>query len=104
MSDVAYRHLGLHDAADRRWADQPADVTDFIGGYVDGFNTELNDEGASGWCHGEPWVQPITRTDLYAYFSDAVLFASGGRAAGRDRTRAAATRRHDRHDNDRHRC
>lgn len=78
LSDLAYRHLGIHAAADRRWTDQPAELADFVAGYVDGFNEELDAEGPHGWCEGEPWVQPITTTDVYAYFTDAMLFASGG--------------------------
>ncbi len=77
-SDLAYRHLALHDSADERFADQPDDLAEFVQGYVDGFNAELDDEGPNGWCEGEPWVQPITLTDLYAYLNDVVLFASSG--------------------------
>lgn len=77
-SDFAYRHLGLHDDADTRFGHQPANVAADVQGYVDGFNKELVDEGPHGWCKGEPWVQPITTTDLYAYFNDVLLFASSG--------------------------
>lgn len=78
LSDLAYRHLRIHAAADERWAGQPAHLSDFVSGYVNGFNSELEEEGPSGWCEGEPWVQPITLTDLYAYMTDAVLYASSG--------------------------
>ncbi len=77
-SDFAYRHLGLHADADARWADQPDDIQSMIKGYVAGFNQELTDEGPNGWCEGEPWVQPITTTDLYAYIGDVLLYASTG--------------------------
>ncbi len=77
-SDLAYRHLALHDTADERFADQPAELAEFVEGYVDGFDAELDDEGPNGWCAGEPWVQPITTTDLYAYLNDVLLFASSG--------------------------
>jgi acyl-homoserine-lactone acylase len=81
-SDMAYRHLALHDTADERFADQPAELAEFVQGYVDGFDAELDDDGPSGWCAGEPWVQPITRTDLYAYLNDVLLFASSGALIG----------------------
>lgn len=81
-SDLAYRHLGLHDAADERFADIPADLHELVDGYVAGFNTALetalDGDGIRGWCDGEPWVQPITTTDLYAYLNDVLLFASSG--------------------------
>ncbi|HRE01047.1 MAG TPA: penicillin acylase family protein, partial [Ilumatobacteraceae bacterium] len=75
-SDFAYRHLGLHDDADERFANQPEQIAEMVAGYVAGFNAELDEEGPHGWCEGEPWVQPITTTDLYAYLNDVVLFAS----------------------------
>ena len=77
-SDFAYRHLGLHDDADTRFGNQPENIAATVQGYVDGFNKELADEGPHGWCEGEPWVQPITTTDLYAYLNDVLLFASSG--------------------------
>lgn len=77
-SDFAYRHLGLHDTADTRFGDLPANITEMVQGYVDGFNRELEQEGPHGWCVGEPWVQPLTTTDLYAYLNDVMLFASAG--------------------------
>ena len=49
-----------------------------VRGYVDGFNAELAEEGPHGWCEGEPWVQPITTTDVYAYLNDITGFASFG--------------------------
>lgn len=81
-SDFAYRHLGLHDDADTRFGDQRANIDDMVTGYVAGFNAELTDEGPHGWCEGEPWVQPITTTDLYAYLNDVQLFASSGVVLG----------------------
>ncbi|MCB0998828.1 MAG: penicillin acylase family protein [Acidimicrobiales bacterium] len=76
LLDVAYRQLGLLDRADERFADTPADLVEFVDGYVAGFDAQLEQEGPSGWCAGEPWVQPITRTDLYAYLSDVTGLAS----------------------------
>ena len=77
-SDFAYRHLGLWDDADERFGDQPPRVTEMVTGYVAGFNAALDADGASGWCAGEDWVQPITTTDLYANLNDITLFASAG--------------------------
>jgi acyl-homoserine-lactone acylase len=78
-SDLAYRHLGLHDEADDRWAEQPDDVVEVVDGYVAGINAHLEEvgpDGVNGWCAGEDWVEPITTTDLYAYISDLLLLAS----------------------------
>ena len=77
-SDFAYRHLGLHADADARWSDQPDELKEMIAAYVAGFNQELVDEGPHGWCQGEPWVQPITTTDFYAYIGDVLLYGSAG--------------------------
>ncbi len=77
-SDFAYRHLGLWADADEKFGDQPERVTEMVTGYVAGFNAALEADGASGWCAGEPWVLPITTTDLYANLNDITLFASSG--------------------------
>ncbi|MFN6122049.1 MAG: penicillin acylase family protein [Actinomycetes bacterium] len=77
-SDLAYRHLGLRDAAPERFADQPEHLHEFVTGYVAGFNELLRGFGPTGWCEGEPWVQPIEVDDLYAYLNDVLLFASSG--------------------------
>ncbi len=77
-SDLAYRHLHLHDDADERFADQPEHLSELVEGYVAGFNAELATEGPHGWCEDQPWVQPITTTDLYAYLTDVTLIASSG--------------------------
>ena len=75
-SDFAYRQLGLHDDAATRFGHQPQRITDMVAGYVAGFNAELGASGPVGWCAGQPWVQPITTTDLYAYLNDVLLIAS----------------------------
>ena len=77
-SDFAYHQLGLHDDADKRFANQPKNIADMVKGYVAGFDAELGASGPSGWCKGADWVQPITTTDLYAYLNDVLLFASSG--------------------------
>ena len=77
-SDLAYKHLRLHDLADEKFADVPATEAEMVAGYVAGFDAALEAEGPHGWCEGEPWVQPITTTDLYAYMNDVVLLASSG--------------------------
>ncbi len=77
-SDFAYRQLALHDNADKRFGNQPPNVAQMVAGYVAGVNKELDVQGPSGWCKGQPWVQHITTTDLYAYLNDVLLFASSG--------------------------
>lgn len=77
-SDFAYRHLHLWDDADEKYGDEPAEVAEMVTGYAAGFNAELAAEGPHGWCEGEPWVQPITTTDLYANMNDILMFASSG--------------------------
>jgi acyl-homoserine-lactone acylase len=77
-SDFAYRHLGLWEDAEQKFAGQPDNIAAFVEGYVDGFNAELDQEGPHGWCESEDWVAPITTQDLYAYLNDITGFASFG--------------------------
>ena len=91
-------------AAGRRrekFADQPEDIADMVAGYVAGFNAELDDGGPHGWCEGEPWVQPITTTDLYAYLNDVTGDRLGGRAdharSPPPSRRSPTSQRHERH-------
>jgi acyl-homoserine-lactone acylase len=68
--DIAMRGLRLVERGQARHDAQPAEVRQWLGGYVAGYNLYLRETGrdrVAGWCRGEPWVGPITTADLSAY-------------------------------------
>lgn len=86
-SDLGYRVLGLRDrAADLREA-QPAWIRELVTGYTAGYNravAEALDAGPGalpGWCDGAEWIRPVDELDLYAWFGDVALMASGRNVA-----------------------
>lgn len=58
-------------------------VFEIVRGYAAGYNAYLRDVGGAAGvtdpaCHGQPWVRPITETDLFRRFYQLSLFASSG--------------------------
>lgn len=79
-SDFGYLALGVMKRAEAALPEQPADIRALIEGYAAGYNQYLMDTGVDaipGTCRGQAWVRPITATDLYAYYLDLGLLASG---------------------------
>lgn len=79
-SDFAYLSLDVMKRAEAAIAVQTEDVRALIDGYVAGYNQYLADTGVdklTGSCAGQAWVRPITVTDLFAYYVDLGLLASG---------------------------
>lgn len=79
-TDFAYLHLGIYAAAEEDFADQAEDVQQLVRGYAAGYDAWLDEVGADGLhgpCKGEPWVREITEIDLFAYYIDLGLLASG---------------------------
>lgn len=74
--DLARRHVGLYDSADARFADISPEASEVVDGFVAGVNAQLAAEGPNGWCAGESWVAPISRTDLLARMADLSGLAS----------------------------
>ncbi len=77
-SDFSYLHLGVYAAAEADFPTQPQRVRDLVTGYAAGINKYLADagDGVEGFCAGEPWVGPVSATDLFAYYIDLALLAS----------------------------
>ena len=78
-SDVAMMGLEVHERAAEDHAAQPAELQEWLEGYVAGYNRYLEETGADnvpGWCRGEPWVFPITAADLAAYHRVVTIIAS----------------------------
>ena len=79
-SDFGYLHLGIYEAAREDYPDQPEEVRELVEGYAAGYNKWLDEVGADGLhgdCRGEPWVGPVSEIDLFAYYLDLGLLASG---------------------------
>ena len=69
-SDVTMKALRVHERAAADFATMADDVKTWYQGYVDGYNKYLEEttvDNVAGWCQGEPWVFPISTTDLAAY-------------------------------------
>ncbi len=79
-SDFAYLSLDVVARAEAALAVQTDDVRALIDGYVAGYNQYLADTGVDklpGSCAGQAWVRPISAVDLFAYYVDLGLLASG---------------------------
>lgn len=79
-SDLGYLALDVIGRAEAGLASQPEPVGALIEGYVAGYNQYLADTGADmvpGSCKGQPWLRAISAVDLFAYYVDLGLLASG---------------------------
>jgi acyl-homoserine-lactone acylase len=79
-TDLAYLHMGIYESAQDDFSGQPEDVQDLIRGFAAGYSTylaEVGSEGFPGPCAGEPWVRPIDEIDLFAYYLEVSMLASG---------------------------
>ena len=84
-SDFGYLALDVMKRAEAALPNQPDDIRALIEGYAAGYNQYLADTGVdnlSGSCRGEAWVRPISPTDLFAYYIDLGLLASGNALLG----------------------
>jgi acyl-homoserine-lactone acylase len=69
-SDLAVLDLRLMARARAQLPTLAPDVRTLLDGYAAGFDGYLRTTGAAhlpGWCAGQPWVTPVTATDLLAY-------------------------------------
>ncbi len=79
-SDFAYLSLDVVKRAEEALAVQTEDIRALIDGYVAGYNQYLADTGVDkvpGSCAGQAWLRPISAIDLFAYYVDLGLLASG---------------------------
>lgn len=76
-SDFAYLHLGIYQTAQEKFAELDPQIQEVIRGYAAGFNAALADGEIGGTCDGGEWVGPIDEIDLFAYYLDLGLLASG---------------------------
>jgi len=87
-SDAYYRWINQRGFVERLAAEAPPrgplpEVHELVRGYVAGYNAFLRDVGGADGlrdprCKGEPWVRPITATDVHRRFYQLASLASGG--------------------------
>jgi acyl-homoserine-lactone acylase len=79
--DLGYLALGVTERAPALRDAQPEHVRDLVSGYVAGYNTWVAEAAGTdalpAWCRDAEWVRPIDELDMWAYFVDVGLMASG---------------------------
>jgi acyl-homoserine-lactone acylase len=82
-SDFGYRALGVRDRAPKLRDAQSDRMRELVAGYAAGYNAWLAEARADGgqalpaWCRDAEWVRPIDELDLWTYYVDIGLLASG---------------------------
>jgi acyl-homoserine-lactone acylase len=79
QSDFAWKAIDIVGIANHGWASQPTLERDVVTGFAKGWDASLAKIGPAnvkGWCHGQPWLRPITAAELYAYIRSIALYAS----------------------------
>jgi len=77
-SDLAYLHLGVYAAAQAQLDDLDPRVLESIRGYASGYNHAVADGQIGDSCRDAAWLpSTIDATDLFAYYLDLGLLASG---------------------------
>jgi acyl-homoserine-lactone acylase len=80
-SDLGYLAMGVRERAPQLRDAQPLHLRELVTGYVAGYNAWLVDAVETGslpaWCAGAPWVRPIEELDLWTFYVDICIAASG---------------------------
>jgi acyl-homoserine-lactone acylase len=76
-SDFTHLTLGIYERGERGFDEQPQEIKDLITAYVAGYNAYLEAEGSTLPCADEPWLVPISETDLFAHYVELGTLASG---------------------------
>ncbi|MGN6693045.1 MAG: penicillin acylase family protein, partial [Aquihabitans sp.] len=80
-SDLGYLALGVQERAPQLRDAQPSHIRQLVAGYAAGYNAWLAEALAAGdlpdWCNGAEWVRPVDELDLWTYYVDIGLLASG---------------------------
>jgi acyl-homoserine-lactone acylase len=85
-SDLGYLVLGVVERAEQMRQAQAPHVRELVSGYVAGINAWLAEardtDALPPWCADAAWIRPLDELDLYAYFGDLALLASGRNLVG----------------------
>ncbi|MCP4351093.1 MAG: hypothetical protein GY795_36980 [Desulfobacterales bacterium] len=80
ISDFGYKALNVYEYAEQGLPTIDQDLRDLFSGYAEGYNKYLEETGKDGLaseCRNAEWVNPITDTDLLAYYVTLPLVSSG---------------------------
>lgn len=68
--DIVIKALGMTAQAPSILAQQNASIREWIEGYTAGYNQFLaeHSESLGSWCHGAPWVRPVTTDEFMAQY------------------------------------
>ncbi|MFN8017422.1 MAG: penicillin acylase family protein [Acidimicrobiales bacterium] len=79
--DLGYRALDVRGRAPALRDAQPPHVRAFVEGYRAGYNLLLSEvqgtDALPAWCRDAEWIRPLDELDLWTYYVDAGLLASG---------------------------
>lgn len=84
-SDFGYLNLQTYARAETAFSEQIQDVQDLINGTVAGYNQYLADTGKENLpseCQNADWVNPISSTDLFAYYLDLITVSASWQLIG----------------------
>lgn len=80
-TDLGYLALGVRQRAPELRDAQPPHIREIVTGYTAGYNAWLAEAAGTdalpAWCRDAEWVRPIDELDLWTYFVDVGLLASG---------------------------
>jgi acyl-homoserine-lactone acylase len=79
--DLGYLALGVRAQAPVLRDAQPAHIRAMVAGYTAGYNVAVAElagtDDLPAWCRDAEWIRPIDELDLWTYFVDVGLMASG---------------------------
>ncbi|HRW39030.1 MAG: penicillin acylase family protein [Acidimicrobiales bacterium] len=80
-TDLGYLALGVTERAAPLRDAQPPELRALVTGYVAGLNRWAREakgtDALPAWCRDAPWIREVDELDLYAYFVDMAMMASG---------------------------
>lgn len=81
-SDFGYLALGVRERAPQLRDAQPPHIRELVAGFTAGYNAALAEaladpETLPEWCRGAAWLRPLDELDLWTYYVDVGLLASG---------------------------
>jgi acyl-homoserine-lactone acylase len=80
-TDLGYRALGVRERAPLLRDAQPQRIRELVAGYTAGYNAWVAEAAGTDalpeWCRDAAWIAPIEELDLWTYYVDVGLLASG---------------------------
>lgn len=80
-TDLGYLAMGVRDRAPLLRDAQPLHIREMVEGYRAGYNAWLAESAGTdalpAWCRDAEWIRPLDDLDLWTYYVDVGLLASG---------------------------